>query len=121
MNKNLSFQVGQDNTQLSYCLRWQGPDIYINITGGQCHIGSVAVVIKGSVSVITVPGHKDDFLTRPIAEVIAGVFSGTAVIMAGFHLDDISPNDIKEVLSNNNEAAAQIKACLIAGYTNDTP
>lgn len=108
MSKEVSFNVGEGATLLRYCLARQGADVYIRVQGGQPHIGSTGVVMDGKVTIITASGHKDDFLVRPIAEAIAGVFKGTVVIMAGFHLDNITPEGIQQVLNTNAQAIPQL-------------
>ncbi|MDO4542495.1 MAG: hypothetical protein Q4C00_06700 [Bacillota bacterium] len=113
MNENTSFTIGTGLTRLNFRLIWQGSDIYITITGGSEHIGSVAVVMAGGINILTASGHKDDFLVRPIAEAVAVVFKGTAVIMAGFHLDNITSQQIEAVLANNREGVNRLKAYLL--------
>ncbi len=113
MSDIFQFQVGSGATALRYSLRKQGDGLSIAVEGGRSHIGSVAVVIDKKIKVITGNGHKDDFLVRPIAEEIGSMVPGTLVVMAGFHLDNITPGEIESVLEHNREGLRRLREYLV--------
>jgi hypothetical protein len=98
----------------------------VHITGGdEPHIGGIAVGlprpstqdpsrVTANVSVISILGHKDDELARPIADRIARALNSIVVVIAGVHIHQASKADIDKILNNTNRAVekllAQIKA-----------
>ena len=91
-----------------------GIDIQVLVSGGEEHIGSVVLALPreslkkdGSISctssVLNVVGHKDEFLCRTLAESICKKKNTTVVCMGGFHVDDITPIQIQEVLDELNK------------------
>lgn len=85
-----------------------GKDILISLTGGEKHIGAVAVAeprpslaspdkTSATASVITLLGHKEDSIARETALIIASKFKVVTTVVCGIHLDKASPDDIKEI------------------------
>lgn len=89
--------------------------ITIELVGGdQPHIGAVAVSqirsslkntdeVSASTSVITCLGHLEDDLAREMAGRIAKKLKRDTVVICGIHLDEISNQEIQEIIQ-----AAQI-------------
>ena len=87
-----------------------GDDILITVKGGdKPHIGSTVLSVPrpslsgdGTVSttssVLNVTGHKDEMLCRILAEKAAKKYGVTAVCVGGFHIDNISAEQIDEVM-----------------------
>lgn len=86
-----------------------GEDLVISLTGGKGHIGAVAVGyydrIPGhaSSSVITLPSHRDDAIALDAARRISSVTHSTTVFTAGIHFENITAEEIEEVLSASDE------------------
>lgn len=86
-----------------------GEDLVVTLTGGKGHVGAVAVGyydrIPGhaSSSVITLPSHRDDAIALDAARLISSVTHSTTVFTAGIHFENITDEEIKEVLSASNE------------------
>ncbi|NYT19557.1 MAG: hypothetical protein GKC08_04615 [Methanosarcinales archaeon] len=84
-------------------------DLVITLTGGKGHIGAVAVGyydrIPGhaSSSVITLPSHRDDAIALDAARRISSVTHSTTVFTAGIHFENITAEEIEEVLSASNK------------------
>ena len=88
-----------------------GKDWSVTIGGGEgFHIGACGVAfvqpslkdpekITGTVSVITVPGHKEDDLARRAALKLAKTLETTVTVIVGIHLDQASQEDIKKIVS----------------------
>ncbi|WP_135609631.1 hypothetical protein [Methanococcoides sp. AM1] len=86
-----------------------GKDMMIALTGGKGHIGAVAVGyydrIPGhaSSSVITLPSHRDDAIALDAARRISSVTHTTTVVTVGINFENITVEEIEEVLSASNE------------------
>ena len=86
-----------------------GEDIVVTLTGGNAHVGAVAVGyydrIPGhaSSSVITLPSHRDDAIALDAARLISSVTHSTTVFTAGIHFENITGEEIEEVLSASKE------------------
>lgn len=66
-----------------------GNDYHVLLTGD----GSVS----STASVLNVTGHKDEALCRQLAERLAATGNTTVVCSGGFHVDEITGQQIKEV------------------------
>lgn len=94
----------------------------MNLVGGEVpHIGAVAVSIprpsradarqrSASTSVITVVGHKEDELARPLAAELARALDRTTVVVAGIHIRRARPADLTKVFENAGRAVEVIIA-----------
>lgn len=73
-----------------------GNDIIAILSGGEDHIGAVAVSTYdnhkkfASSSVITLPGHLDDIISHPLSRLISEATSKNAVFITGIHFDNIT-------------------------------
>ncbi len=78
-----------------------GSDLLILITGGQSHLGAVAVggfATRSYVSVITMPGHKDDCIAREAASRVVDHLRRSCAVLVGIHMRDPSSEQIKSVV-----------------------
>lgn len=81
-----------------------GNDFFFVLSGGKEHIGAVALGIydgessRASASVISSPGHREDEIALRAARKISAVTQSTIVFMAGIHIDDITVDEIQEIL-----------------------
>lgn len=90
-----------------------GKDLLVAIWGGDTpHIGAVAAaqprpslkdpeVISASTSVICYVGHKEDSLAKAASEYLAATFNTRVVVAAGIHWDNLTDEDIGQVLKNS--------------------
>lgn len=99
-----------------YCIMAQvqfiGEDILVSVWGGtKPHIGSVAVAqVRPSLkdprrssatsSVINLPGHKDDIVSRMFAERISSAMNTCCIATAGIHVDNASDEELSKILRN---------------------
>lgn len=86
-----------------------GKDWNISIYGGdKPHIGAVALgiprpsledknKISSSVSVLTITGHKEDFIVQKVAKILCSTLNSTVVVSCGIHIKDITFNDIQDL------------------------
>lgn len=100
-----------------------GEDILVAFAGGTAHIGCSVLATprpsrtgdgstSATASVLNVSGHKDDMLCRHIAERICAATKHTVTCTGGFHIDDITPNQIIEVSNEVDNACSRIIAAL---------
>ena len=79
-----------------------GDDLLVTITGGKAHIGATAFGTNAgglaSSSVITTPGHRDDRVAKTAAEKLAKALKKNVTVVAGIHYDQITKEEIAEVL-----------------------
>lgn len=88
-----------------------GDDIAVLLYGGgRPHIGCTVLAVPrpslkgdGAVSctssVINLTGHKDELMCREIAERLCRKYDRVCVCSGGFHKDDISEEEIKELMA----------------------
>ena len=88
-----------------------GADILITVKGGdQPHIGTAVLAVprpsltgdesvSATSSVLNVTGHKDEVICRMLAEKASKKYKATAVCTGGFHMDNMSAEQIEEVVS----------------------
>lgn len=82
-----------------------GDDYLLTLTGGREHVGAVGVghfdekSHRASSSVLTMPGHREEQLALQGARQVSRATQKTTVFVAGIHQDDISPEEIKDVVS----------------------
>ena len=95
------------------CIRL-GKDYQIMISGGQEHIGALALAVcydnnqsKVNVSQIAVYGHKEDELVCDVARRIGKELKCTVSVTAGIHFDDLSRPEIEQVLSIIDKLVAE--------------
>ncbi len=97
-----------------------GDGVVITLSGGDHpHIGAVGVGIprpslrdpqvqSASASVLTVTGHRDDELAKPLAELCARVLGQVAVVAVGVHVDGAGPEEIALLSAHVRQAAEQL-------------
>ncbi len=86
-----------------------GEDYLLTLTGGKEHVGAVAVGMfdeksgRASSSVLTLPGHREEQLALDSAKRVSKATGKTSVVVAGIHVDNISLEEIKEIISTAEE------------------
>jgi len=119
---NNVYQIREGEGSFSICLQAFSLDngFIIHITGGDTpHIGGVAVGLPrpstedpsrttANVSVISILGHKDDELARPIADRLVRVLKSTIVVIAGIHVHNATRQDIERIVSLANQAVERL-------------
>ncbi len=111
-----------------YCImaevRFIGEDILVSVWGGtKPHIGSVAVAqtrpslkdprrSSATSSVINLPGHKDDIVSRMFAERISSAMNTCCIVTAGIHVDNASDEELSKILRNCEALCSQILTVL---------
>jgi hypothetical protein len=99
---------GKGRTKLYLSLQGVGDNLVAFIHNKNAHIGAVAVGEydlehnRTSTSVITRLGHKDDVIAQRAAYLISKKTLKPSCVIAGVHLDDITDDDIQQLLQNTN-------------------
>ena len=112
-----------DEGEGSYCISLNAFPLsngfIVHITGGDDpHVGGVAVGfprpstqdpsrVTANVSVISILGHKDDELARPIADRLVKELNSIVVVIAGVHIHQASKTDIERIIDNTNLAVEE--------------
>jgi len=98
--------IGQGRTRVVLTSVEMGDDLVVLIKNEMAHVGAIAVGEydfehgRASVSVITRLGHKDDAIAHEAAYEISRNLRKTVCVIAGVHLDNITAEEIREILSN---------------------
>lgn len=112
-SKHITVKTETGSYDIKASVRIVGPDLLVAVWGGnRPHIGAVAVaqprpslrdpvVTSATTSVICLPGHKEDFLAKTMAETLSSALNSVVIVTAGIHWDNISKQGIKIVLSNS--------------------
>jgi hypothetical protein len=83
-----------------------GDDLVVCIFNVNAHIGAVSlsewdsVHQRASTSVVTRLGHKDDAVAQAAAYKICKTLQRPVCVIAGIHLEDITPEEIKQFGEN---------------------
>lgn len=97
---------GEDRTKVSLSAHSLGKDLVVTIYNEGAHIGAMALGEwdkeheRASVSVVTRLGHKDDAIAQRAAYLICKAIKKPVCIIAGVHLEQISMEEIDEILQN---------------------
>lgn len=93
-----------------------GKDVAVALSGGEAHIGSSVVAsskIKEGENVILLPGHRDDVVCKIVAEAIMQTLDTTVVCTGGIHVDDISKEQIVQIVDVVGKMAKELAAALL--------
>ena len=125
---NFIFAIGNGSTRISVVVVFLGKDINISIQGGRGHIGSIAIGIprasladknrmSATTSVFNLTGHMDDSLTQPLADRLAAETGRVVSVVGGFHLDNITAEEVEAVKQN----IASARTILAAKFRQEQP
>ncbi|MBI4285035.1 MAG: hypothetical protein HY670_03920 [Chloroflexi bacterium] len=118
-------QKGAARTEV-YLAAWRlGEDLLVWLYNENAHLGAVAVSqvdnTSGRVytSLITLAGHKDDSVAQQAAYTICKAMRRSTSVIAGIHLDDITLQEIDEILANARGLTADFLQ--VVARTEDKP
>ena len=103
---NYELTRGEGRTKVSLLAYRMVSDLVLCIYNENAHIGAVAVgeydhnEKRASTSAITRLGHKDDAIAQRAAHAISKTTKLPVCVIAGVHLDDITKEEIDELLEN---------------------
>jgi hypothetical protein len=105
---------GKGRARVNVAVDSLGSDLVVRIYNQNAHIGAVAIGDydyeheRASVSVITRLGHKDDALAREAAYLLSKSIRRPVCVIAGVHLDNITGEEIDEILASTRTAISEI-------------
>jgi len=106
------FTAGEGRYRVELLVTVTKDGLVAQLFGGERpHVGAVAISlprpglsdntrISCNTTVVPLLGHKDDEVARPAAEEIAVAFGKPVVVVAGIHVDNAGPEDIKRLVKN---------------------
>ena len=101
--------------QLKAELHLLGQDVQICLTGGDAHLGAVALALPGRAAAVLVnPGHREETLAANMAEAVSQAMSCAVCVSAGIHYDAINREEIAQVEAMVQELTRQCLALLAA-------
>ena len=101
-------------------LEWKNiaEDMVVTLTGWVEHIGAVAAGSfdrdsgRSYSSVITLPGHREDELALYGARMFSAASASTTVFIVGIHLNNITKDEILEIVRVSKEMIGELSAIL---------
>lgn len=103
-----------------------GAGVVITLAGGERpHVGAAGVGIprpslqdpqrlSATSSVVTITGHRDDELAKPLATLAAARLNQPAVVVVGVHVDAATAQDIDLLSSSVRQVAESLISRLLA-------
>lgn len=116
---------GKDKYEVKLTAVSSGKELTVVISGGEKpHIGAIAISIprpsledsnkmSASTSVFTLVGHKEDELSKQMAENITKLTEKVTVMIMGLHIDKATPQDIKSLNQNTQKVVDKLRETLV--------
>ena len=120
MNRIL-LSEGKGRTQVSLSADFIGKDLIVCLFNEQGHLGAVAIADfsntehRASTSVITRLGHKDDSVAYNAAHKLCKRLKRPVCSIAGIHLDDITDEEIGQIMRNCDVLVEELGRQLAVG------
>jgi|GEM_PF-4605748 len=119
------YEVGAGRTRLRLSWSRQGADIRLHISGGEDHVGAVALAGRGSdgqayLEVLRLKPHREEVLVRRAAERLREAIGATVCVTAGVHLDRADAGEIETIISNSEAGVSRLIG-ILAGDPDDLP
>jgi hypothetical protein len=113
----MTFILGKDRVDLTVTITELGGDIFVMMNGGNSHAGAMAMAFLDSdgapeVSSLVAKGHRDDIPARLMAEEIAVGTGRRTAVVCGIHFDDITREEIENVMSLVRDASRRAVSAL---------
>ena len=112
--------VGSDRTRVNLELIRQGGDYLLLVTGGEAHVGAVAVWDSakedGLKAEIEMYGHREGPLAGECAEILGRASGRTVVAVVGIHQDNASTEEIETIVANVRQGALELATLVDPGF-----
>jgi hypothetical protein len=105
---------GKARTKIDLLAYYLGSDLVVCIYNENAHLGAVAIGEydqgegRASSSVITRLGHRDDEIAKRQAHLIAKRTKKPVCVISGVHLNNITVQEIDEILSQADGLVAEL-------------
>lgn len=96
----LAIDVGEGRRAVRLEALRQGPDWLLRITGGDDHVGAVAIAHGSEVHLHVIGPHKEGPLAEEGARRWSALTGSVCVAAAGIHQDDITREEIAAIVAN---------------------
>jgi len=103
-------RVGSNRSRVNLELIGQGRDYLLLITGGEAHVGAVAVWDSAKMS-----GHREGPLAGECAEILGRASGRTVVAVVGIHQDNALPVEIEAIVANVRQGAGEMALFVAPG------
>ena len=119
--KQILLIEGNGRTEVHLSAQWIGDDLIICLFNEKGHLGAVAVADfyssenRASTSVITRLGHKDDAVAHQAAHDLCKRLKKPVCAIAGIHLDNITNEEIKQIVRNCDKLVDELSRQLSVG------
>ncbi len=112
-------RVGSNRSRVNLELIGQGRDYLLLITGGEAHVGAVAVwdsAKKGELRAVNeMSGHREGPLAGECAEILGRASGRTVVAVVGIHQDNALPVEIEAIVANVRQGAGEMALFVAPG------
>ncbi len=111
----LTLGLEKDKNNVRFRLDRIGRDWILFITGGKAHIGSIAVTEKCTAGLIwqkTLGIHKEKSIVQEAINRLQQIIPGELLVIGGIHYDDISKDQIDQILHNTFKLIDQLETML---------
>ncbi len=112
----LKFSLGKNITRVYYCIKEIGEDLEISIYGGDKHIGAIGVVSDGVYNILSIKKNKEFELIQPLANKLKKYNDMNILIIAGIQIEDITLDEIREIVENHKIAIEKIDKYICSEY-----
>lgn len=102
----------EGKTFVQFQLIWQGNDLIVVISGGQAHFGSIAHTKKREAEEnyqFVYKDHREDEIVRETINRLALHVSGELLVVGGIHYDEISREQIQNIVANCSKIIRRIE------------
>lgn len=93
----LSMGKRENNNFVEYRLLPMGRDWILQITGGETHIGSLALSEGKQIHQITRKQHKETEIVHKAVSALKDLIPGELLVVSGIHYDNIKIEQIREI------------------------
>jgi len=94
--------VGEGKQRVFFEKHLLDDDVILIVGGGErSHVGGVVICEPGQpVQILSLPGHYDMKVLRPLALAACKKYQKKVTVLGGIHIDDASREDIDTVVEN---------------------
>ena len=104
--------VGSGRTRVKLEVKNQGRDILLLVTGGEAHVGAVAVWDSrqngNPATVNELPGHREGSLAVECAEILGRAWGRTVAAVVGIHQDKATREEIAAIVANVRQGVLEL-------------
>lgn len=110
ISAQITLEAQRGRIRLRMTAQFLGRDLCVTLSGGdKPHIGAVALAgSRTPASALVLPEHREGELAQRIAGTIAAEFNVAVSVSCGVHLDEVLPEEIRDVLELAEELTREL-------------